>query len=130
MFEAKEVWYADVEGDDPLDKASADGRGFAVSGGVAAAVQNVVKGMAPDVEMKIMGAEGLRECRKMMTLAKAGKLNGYLLEGMACPGGCIAGAGTIRPIKKAAALVEKYKKEAPLTSATQSSYAELADKLD
>ena len=130
MFEAKEVWYADVEGDDPLDKGSADGRGFAVSGGVAAAVQNVVKGMAPDVEMKIMGAEGLRECRKMMTLAKAGKLNGYLLEGMACPGGCIAGAGTIRPIKKAAALVEKYKKEAPLTSATQSSYAELADKLD
>ena len=130
MFEAKEVWYADVEGDDPLDKGSADGRGFAVSGGVAAAVQNVVKGMAPDVEMKIMGAEGLGECRKMMTLAKAGKLNGYLLEGMACPGGCIAGAGTIRPIKKAAALVEKYKKEAPLTSATQSSYAELADKLD
>ena len=130
MFEAKEVWYADVEGNDPLDKASADGRGFAVSGGVAAAVQNVVKEMAPDVEMKIMGAEGLRECRKMMTLAKAGKLNGYLLEGMACPGGCIAGAGTIRPIKKAATLIDKYKKEAPLNSATQSKFAEWADKLD
>ena len=25
--------------------------------------------------------------------AKAGKRNGYLLEGMACPGGCVAGAG-------------------------------------
>ena len=24
----------------------------------------------------------------MLMLAKAGKLNGYLLEGMACPGGC------------------------------------------
>jgi len=130
MFEAKDVWYADVEGNDPLDKASADGRGFAVSGGVAAAVQNVVKEMAPDVEMKIQGAEGLRECRKLMTLAKAGKLNGYLLEGMACPGGCIAGAGTIRPIKKAATLIEKYKKEAPLTSPTQSKFAEWADKLD
>ena len=130
MFEAKEVWYADVEGNDPLDKASADGRGFAVSGGVAAAVQNVVKEMAPDVEMKVMGAEGLRECRKMMTLAKAGKLNGYLLEGMACPGGCVAGAGTIRPIKKATMLVDKYKKEANLTSATQSKFAEWADKLD
>ena len=130
MFEAKGVWYADVEGNDPLNKATADGRGFAVSGGVAAAVQNVVKEKAPEVEMKIMGAEGLRECRKMMTLAKAGKLNGYLLEGMACPGGCIAGAGTIRPIKKAATLVEKYKKEADLTSATQSKFAEWADKLD
>ena len=130
MFEAKEVWFADVEGNDPLDKASADARGFAVSGGVASAVQNVVKEMAPEVEMKIMGAEGLRECRKMMTLAKAGKLNGYLLEGMACPGGCVAGAGTIRPIKKAASLVEKYKKEAPLKSPTQSKFAEWADKLD
>ena len=32
----------------------------------------------------------------MLMLAKAGKLNGYLLEGMACPGGCVAGAGTLR----------------------------------
>ena len=31
----------------------------------------------------------------MMMMAKAGKYNGYLLEGMACPGGCIAGAGTL-----------------------------------
>ena len=27
-------------------------------------------------------------------LAKAGKKNGCLIEGMACPGGCVAGAGT------------------------------------
>ncbi len=130
MFEAKDVWYADVVGNDPLDKASADGRGFAVSGGVAAAVQNVVKKLAPDVEMKIMGAEGLRECRKMMLQAKAGKLKGYLLEGMACPGGCVAGAGTIRPIKKATVLIDKYKKEAPMTSATESEYKELSNQLD
>ena len=130
MFEAKEVWYADVEGNDPLDQGTADGRGFAVSGGVAAAVQNVVKELKPDVEMKIVKAEGLRECRKMMALAKAGKYNGYLLEGMACPGGCVAGAGTIRPIPKATTLVASYKKEAPLQSATQSAFADLAEKLD
>ena len=41
----------------------------------------------------------LDECRKMMQMAKAGKYNGYLLEGMACPGGCVGGAGTIQPIK-------------------------------
>ena len=130
MFEAKNVWYADVDGNDPLDKASAEGRGFAVSGGVASAVKKVVAEIAPDVEMKIMGAEGLRECRKMITLAKAGKLNGYLLEGMACPGGCVAGAGTIRPVKKAASMVEKYKQEAPLKSPTESKFAAWADKLD
>ena len=31
----------------------------------------------PDVEIKTARAEGLRDCRKLMTLAKAGKYNGY-----------------------------------------------------
>ena len=51
--------------------------------------------------MKIEHAEGLAECKKMLALAKAGRLDGFLIEGMACPGGCIAGAGTNLPIKKA-----------------------------
>ena len=56
----------------------------------------------------------------MMQMAKAGKYNGYLLEGMACPGGCVGGAGTIQPIKKSAANVAMNKKNAPFPSATQS----------
>ena len=54
----------------------------------------------PEREVKIEHADGLRECRKMLMMAKAGKYNGYLLEGMGCPGGCVAGAGTITPGKK------------------------------
>ena len=53
-------------------------------------------------------SQGLRECRKMLMMAKAGKYNGYLLEGMGCPGGCVAGAGTITPVKKSTAAVGKY----------------------
>ena len=48
----------------------------------------------------------------MLKIAKAGKLNGYLLEGMACPGGCIAGVGTIAALGKVKRSVEKYMKEA------------------
>ena len=130
MFEAKNVWYADVVGNDPLDQGSADGRGFAVSGGVAKAVENVIHRMEPDRDVKVMRAEGLRECRKMVQQAKAGKLNGYLLEGMACPSGCVAGAGTIRPINKATAQVGLYQKAAPIQNAEDSAYADLAEKLD
>ena len=125
MFDAKDVDFATIEEDPNLDDykhGTGMARGFAVSGGVAAAVQNVVKQLAPDVEMKIMGAEGLRECRKMMVQAKAGKLNGYLLEGMACPGGCVAGAGTIRPIKEATLAVEKFKNDAEELSCANSPY--------
>ena len=56
----------------------------------------------PDVQVNVEHAEGLAECRKILTLAKAGKLNGCLIEGMGCPGGCIAGAGTNIPVATAA----------------------------
>ena len=79
--------------------ASRDGRNFAVAGGVAKSVVDVIAQMYPDKEIKVANAEGLKECKKLLQLAKAGKYNGYLLEGMACPGGCVAGAGTMQPVK-------------------------------
>ena len=42
-------------------------------------------------------------------LAKAGKKNGCLIEGMACPGGCVAGAGTNIPIPQAMKEVAGFK---------------------
>ena len=65
-----------------------------------------------------------------MTLAKAGKYKGYLLEGMACPGGCVAGAGTILPIDKATKFVEKYSKEAAAASPLESPYRHTGEHLD
>ena len=75
-------------------------------------------------------AEGLRECRKLMTLAKAGKYNGYLLEGMACPGGCVAGAGTLLPVDLAANVVSRYQKEADTESPLDSPYRDKGETLD
>ena len=47
----------------------------------------------------------------MLKIAKAGKLNGYLLEGMACPGGCVAGVGTIASVNRVKKQIEKFKKD-------------------
>ena len=130
IFDARHV---DLESlpEDPhgVNDASTDGRNFAVSGGVANAVVNVIKEKYPDREVKITNAEGLRECRKMMMAAKAGKFNGYLLEGMACPGGCVAGAGTMQPIKKSAAQVGLYAKQAEHSTASGTEYVKELDKL-
>ena len=41
-------------------------------------------------------------------LAKAGKMNGCLIEGMGCPGGCIAGAGTNIEIPKAKKALNEF----------------------
>ncbi len=130
MFEAKEIDFETIEPLDIPSESTAAGRGFAVAGGVADAVTDLVCEKFPEREIKTARAEGLRECRKLMMLAKAGKYNGYLLEGMACPGGCVAGAGTLLPVDKAAKIVEKYQRDAKNSSAAKSRYAELGEKLD
>lgn len=124
MFEAKKVHFVDIppEEEVPLGEATGAGRGFAVTGGVAGAVVDAIHHMQPDREVKVVSAEGLDNCRKMLMVAKTGKYDGYLLEGMACPGGCVAGAGTIQPIAKSAAAIAKYKAEAPLQHAFDSRY--------
>ena len=130
MFEAKEINFETIEGSVTLNQGSAAGRGFAVSGGVAQAVTNVIHQTHPDLEVKTARAEGLRECRKLMTLAKAGKYNGYLLEGMACPGGCVAGAGTLLPVELAATVVGRYQKEADTESPLESPFRDRGETLD
>jgi len=84
----------------------------------------------PDLEVKTARAEGLRDCRRLMALAKAGKYKGYLLEGMACPGGCVAGAGTILSVAQAKKCVDGYRKDAKLRSPLESSYRDVGEKLD
>ena len=81
------------------------------------------------MEVPVEYGDGLRECRKMLAMAKAGKRNGYLLEGMACPGGCVAGAGvnTLRPIVRSQQEVQKYKAAAPKQNAADSPYADMLE---
>ena len=112
-----------------VNDASADGRNFAVSGGVARAVVNVIRQRCSDREVKVAAAEGLRECRKMIGEAVKGKYPGYLLEGMACPGGCVAGAGTMQPIRKAQAAVGLYARQANHEVSSETEHIKELDKL-
>ena len=130
MFEAKEIDFETIEPLDDLNEGSAAGRGFAVAGGVAKAVEDMVHQLDPDREIKTARAEGLRDCRKLMAMAKAGKYDGYLLEGMACPGGCVAGAGTLLPVNLATNVVGRYQSETERVSPTDSAYRDTGRILD
>ena len=130
MFEAKEIDFETIEPMYDLNEGSAAGRGFAVSGGVAKAVADRITAEHPDMDVKTARAEGLRDCRKLMLLAKAGKYNGYLLEGMACPGGCVAGAGTLLPVDLASKVVGRYQSEADMEDPADSPYRDKCHQLD
>ena len=130
MFEAKEINFETIEPMYDLNEGTATGRGFAVAGGVAKAVTDLIAEIDPDREVKTARAEGLRDCRKLMLLAKAGKYDGYLLEGMGCPGGCVAGAGTLLPVELAANVVGRYQKETDRVSPMDSAYRDTGKSLD
>ena len=130
MFEAKEVDFDTIEEADVLNEGTGAGRYFAVAGGVAKAVTDLVHESHPDLEIRTARAEGLRDCRKLMAMAKAGKYNGCLLEGMACPGGCVAGPGTILPVEQATKFVTKYASEANTASPMESPYRHTGEELD
>ncbi|MDD2979253.1 MAG: 4Fe-4S dicluster domain-containing protein [Hespellia sp.] len=101
MFDAKKIDLTKYEAESSFHNATGAGRGYACAGGVAEAIEKCVNEYYPGVEVHIEHAEGLAECKKTLMLAKAGKMNGCLIEGMGCPGGCIAGAGTNIPVAKA-----------------------------
>ena len=129
IFEAKEIDFSQLPDTEDLTQATKAGRGFAAAGGVAAAVEQIIHRDHPDMEVHTQRADGLRECRKLLALAKAGKLDGYLLEGMACPGGCVAGAGTVISSTDAAKKLTQHMAQAEIDSCADSPYKDLADQL-
>ena len=130
MFTAKGIEFDAIEQTEPMTASSADGRGFCVSGGVAKAVVNCIKRMKPGHEVKVASAEGLVNCRQLMKDAKKGLYDGYLLEGMACPGGCVGGAGVMQSPTKAKGQVMLNMKKAPGKIALDSNYKEILTELE
>ena len=116
MFVAKGIEPSEIEVDGKIEQASVTGRGYAVGGGVAHAVEARINEINPDQDVRIECAEGLADCVKLMKLAKVGLKNGMLLEGMACNYGCIGGPGTVVTAARARKSVADFSKESPFSS--------------
>ncbi len=129
MFDAKGVVPSSLEETAlRITHTTGAGRGYAVAGGVAAAIERTVKQYFPETEVNIYHAEGLADCKKILTLAKAGKIKNCLIEGMGCPGGCVAGVGTVIPPEKAKVLVEQFS-SASDNQIPEKDWLELAERL-
>ena len=117
MFGARNIELNDLAEDTLNTLASRDGRRYAVAGGVAEAIARAIRQREPERDVPVMKADTLDGCRKMLLLAKAGKADGCLLEGMACPGGCVGGPGTLTPIARAAKSVTAFADQSPYPTA-------------
>lgn len=93
MFIAKRIHPHEVEVDDTDTTPSIFGRQFAACG-VADAVQQAAKEQGDSAYTSYL-ANGAFDCKKQLTLMKAGRFNYDILEGMCCVGGCLGGPATI-----------------------------------
>ena len=99
--------------EDVLDNASYYGRIFARSGGLSDAVSQALhENGLEDFQFKPVACDGIEECRVALLKASKNVLPGNFIEGMACVGGCIGGAGCLTHGEKNKAEVDKYGREA------------------
>ncbi|MEG0751666.1 MAG: 4Fe-4S dicluster domain-containing protein [Oscillospiraceae bacterium] len=112
LFDSRDIDITQLE-DDVLDNASYYGRIFARSGGLAdAAVQALKEQGLDDFELNAIACDGIEECRLALLRASKGVLPNNFVEGMACVGGCIGGAGCLTHGTKDKNEVDKYGREA------------------
>ena len=95
-----------------LDNASYYGRIFARSGGLSDAVAQGLKEQGLEFDLKAVPCDGIEACRTALLKASKNLLPGNFIEGMACVGGCIGGAGCLTHGEKNKADVDQYGKEA------------------
>ena len=91
---------------------SSYGRIFARTGGVAESVRRVAKLEGVDAEINPVRCNGIEECIKALKLAAAGRLDGNLIEGMVCKGGCTNGAASIFHDDRGIERVNSFSREA------------------
>ena len=112
LFDSRDIDIMTL-GEDVLDNASYFGRIFARCGGLADAVAEGLKEQGiDDFELKPISCDGIEACKTALLKKRKNVLDANFIEGMACIGGCIGGAGCLTHGEKNKAEVDKYGREA------------------
>lgn len=112
LFDSREIDITGLE-EDVLDNASYFGRIFARCGGLSdAVVEGLKEHGLDDFELKACSCDGIEACRVALLKKSKNLSDANFIEGMACVGGCIGGAGCLTHGEKNKAEVDKYGKEA------------------
>ncbi|MEA4927064.1 MAG: 4Fe-4S dicluster domain-containing protein [Candidatus Limiplasma sp.] len=117
-FEELQAWIDSRDFDltqleeDVLDNASFFGRIFARSGGLSDAVAQALREQGDSFALKPAVCDGIEACRTSLLKKSKGMLPENFIEGMACVGGCIGGAGCLTHGAKNRSEVDRYGQQA------------------
>ena len=111
LIDSKDIDITSLE-EGVLDNASYFGRIFARSGGLSDAVVQALKEQNLEFDLKAVACDGIEACKMALLKKSKNVLDANFIEGMACIGGCIGGAGCLTHGEKNKAEVDKYGREA------------------
>ena len=123
LYDSRDIDITSLE-DGELDNASYFGRIFARVGGLSEACSQAISEQNIDFEVRPAVCDGIEACRMALLKKSKGVLDANFIEGMACVGGCIGGAGCLTHGEKNKAAVDKYGKESTKTSIGDATKAE------
>ncbi|MGN0467822.1 MAG: monomeric [FeFe] hydrogenase [Acutalibacteraceae bacterium] len=127
LFDSRDIDITQLE-EEPLEGASYFGRIFARSGGLTEAVRQGISEHGSDFEFKPMTCNGIEECRTALLRKNKNVLPANFVEGMACVGGCVGGAGCLTHSDRNGTDVNKYGEAAKETVETITQAVEEANK--
>ena len=111
LFDSRDIDITTLD-EDVLDNASYFGRIFARTGGLTDAVKQALTEQNIDFDLKPISCDGIEECRIALLKKSKNILDANFIEGMACIGGCIGGAGCLTHGEKNKKQVDEYGSQA------------------
>ena len=110
LFDSREIDITALD-ESTVEDASYYGRIFARSGGLSCAVSEALNEQGIEFDLKAIVCDGIEECRTALLKKSKNVLDANFIEGMACVGGCIGGAGCLTHGEKNKAQVDGHGKE-------------------
>lgn len=108
LFDSREIDITTLE-ESELNNASYFGRIFARCGGLADAVKEALTEQGLEsFELKPVSCDGIEACRVALLKKSKGISDANFIEGMACLGGCVGGAGCLTHGERNKLDVDKY----------------------
>ncbi|WP_300379422.1 [Fe-Fe] hydrogenase large subunit C-terminal domain-containing protein [Clostridium sp.] len=110
IFNVFEIDFKNLTGIPSKEYASRGGRLYARTGGVSRAVKEALEELYPE-KAKLFSsvkAEGVKQCKEVLTKALSHEVNANFIEGMGCIGGCVGGPKALLPKDEGTKLVNEF----------------------
>ncbi|HBC95455.1 MAG TPA: iron hydrogenase [Clostridium sp.] len=110
IFDILDIHPSELKEELSPEYASRGGRLYARTGGVSIAVSEAVKRIFPEKYklFRAVKANGVRECKSILSKAQNGEIKANFIEGMGCIGGCVGGPKAIIPKEEGKKQVNRF----------------------